>query len=151
MQPPAASRPAQPSFCPGAAHQSLPLQPAAAVGIVDVGVAFLREVVEEDGGIKVLAAHLRELQGPLAGHLGLQRAAGLQEAVDLAEQATRPLQATGWASEEAWSSGAIAVGGDSGLSLPPISLFRPHRLHSFKSPSGETEALRGDGHAVALG
>lgn len=133
-EPPSTAQLLPPPRCPGAALQSLPLQPAAAVGIVDVGVAFLREVVEEDGGIKVLAAHLRELQGPLAGHLGLQRAAGLQEAVDLAEQATRPLQATGWASEEAWRSGAVAVGGDSGLSLPPHLSVQASQAAQFQKP-----------------
>lgn len=98
--------------CPCEAHQPSPLQPVFAVGIVDVGVAFLGEVIKEDGGIKVLTAHLCELQGPLAGHVGLQGAAGLQEAVNLAKQATRPLQPTGRASGEVWSSGAIPMGGD---------------------------------------
>lgn len=86
--------------CPHEAHQPLPLRPVAVVG---VGVAFLGEFVEEDRGIEVFAAHLCELQGSLAGDVGLQRAARLQEAVDLAKQAARPLQPTGRASGEAWS------------------------------------------------
>lgn len=96
-----------PPCLPTQAHQPLPLLPVVAVGVVDVGVAFLGEVVKEDRGVEVLAAHLGELQGPLAGHVGLQGAAGLQEAIDLAKQATRPLQPTGRASEEAWSSGLL--------------------------------------------
>lgn len=90
--------------CPHEAHQPLPLRPVAVVG---VGVAFLGEFVEEDRGIEVFAAHLCELQGSLAGDVGLQGAARLQEAVDLAKQAACPLQPTGRASGEAWSSGRL--------------------------------------------
>lgn len=149
-------------ICPLKAHQPLPLHPVIAVSVVDIGVAFLGEVIEEDGGVEVLAAHLHKLQGPLAGHVGLQGAAGLQEAVNLAKQATRPLQPTGRVSGKAWSSGLlwghshgrrhvrVPVGTAVSLLVSAWALQtawfqKPH------CPGGETEALRGDGHAAALG
>lgn len=120
--------------------------PASAVGVVDIGIAFLREVIEEDRGVKVLTAHLCELQGPLAGHLGLQGAAGLQEAVHLAKQASCPLQPRGKASGQGWASGLPwdrSHGRDMAVPMGRrLSLFRPGRLHGFKSLTLQMGKLR---------